>query len=124
MSHWCAEVVAIEVCASRAHFAMLVFLLEEGYRVTEDASRKVVLAEEEFFGRGVDLYDRNQNNHSEDRSCGHHQRPRPHRDPCRRFHLQGQGAWQHVSRGAFCDRARVTLRSVVDPQDEKEVGGF
>jgi hypothetical protein len=125
MSRWYAEVVAIEVCANRARFAMLVFLLAAEYHVKEDASRKVVLEEEEeFFGRGVDLYGRNQNNHSEDRSCGHHQRPRPHRDPCQRFHLRGPGAWQHVSRGAFCGRARVTLRSVVDPQDEKEAGGF
>jgi hypothetical protein len=124
MSHWYAEVVAIEVCASRARFAMLVFLLEEGYRVKEDASRKVALAEEEFFGRGVDLYGRNQNSRSEDRSCGHHQRPRPHPDPCQRSHLRGQGAWQHVSRGAFCGRARATLRSVVDPQDGKEGDGF
>jgi hypothetical protein len=112
------------VCACRGHFAMLAFLLAEECRVKEDASRKLVLAEGEFFGRGVDLYGHSQNNHSEDRSCGHHQHPKPRPDPCQQFHQRGQGAWQHVFHGAFCGPARVTLRSVVDPRDGKGVGEF
>ena len=120
MSRWYA-VVVMEVCVSRGRFAMLVVLLVEGYRVKEDASRKLVL-EEESFGREVDLYVRNQNNRLEDHSYGHRQRPRPHPDPYRRFHQQGQEAWQRVFRDAFCDRARVTLRSAVGPQGEKEAG--
>jgi hypothetical protein len=122
MSRWYGEVVAIVVCARRGRFAMLAFLLAEGCRVKEVASRKLVLAEGGSFGRGVDLYGRSQNNHLEDRSCGHRQHPRPRLDPCQQFHQQGQGAWQHVFRGAFCGRARVTLRSVVDPQDGRGAG--
>jgi hypothetical protein len=124
MSRWYAEVVVTGVCASRGRSAMLVFLLAEGYRVKEDASRKLVREEEEYVGREVDLYARNQNNCSEDRSCGHHQRPRPHLDPYQRFHQREQAAWQRVSRDAFCGRARVTLRSAVGPRDEREAGGF
>jgi hypothetical protein len=124
MSRWCGEVVAIEVYACRDRFAMLAFLLAEGYRVKEDASRKLVLAEEESFGRGVDLCDRSQNNHLEDRSCDHHQHPRLRPVPCQQFHRRGQGAWQHVFRGAFCGQARVTLRNGVDPQGGKEAGEF
>jgi hypothetical protein len=124
MSRWYGEVVVIVVCACRDRFAMLAFLLAEGYRVKEDASRTLVLAEGESFGRGVDLYGHSQSNHLEDRNCGHHQHPMPRPDPCQQFHQRGQGAWQHVFRGAFCGRARVTLRSVEDPQDGKEAGEF
>lgn len=123
MSRWCAEAVVREVCASRDCFATLVFLLAEGYRVKEDASRKPSL-EEESSGREVDLYARNQNSRSEDRSCGHHQRPKPHLDPYQQFHQREQGAWQRASRDAFCGRARVILRSAVGPQDGKEAGEF
>lgn len=120
MSRWYAEGV---VCVNLGHFAMLVFVLAEACRVKEGANRRLVLGEE-FSGREVGLYARNQNNRSEDRSCGHHQRPRPHPDPYQRFHLRGQGAWQRVSRGAFCGRAHVTLRSVVGPQGEKGADEF
>lgn len=120
MNRWYAAAV---VCASRGRFAMPVFLLAEGYRVKEDANRRL-LKGEGSFGREVDLYARNQNNRSEDRSCGHHQHPKPHLDPCQQFHQRVQEAWRRVSRDAFCDRARVTLRSVVGPRDEKEVGEF
>jgi len=120
MSRLYAEVV---VCASRNHFAMLVFLLAEGCRVREDASRRLVLGEESF-DREVDLYARNQSSRLEDRSCGHHQRPKPHLGPYRLSRQRGQVAWQRVFRDAFCDLVRVTLRSAVGPRGEKEGGGF
>lgn len=120
MIHWYAGVV---VCASRGRFAMPVFLLAEECRVKEDANRRLVLGEESF-GREVALYARSQNNRSEDRNCGHHQRPKPHLDPCQQFRQRGRVAWQRVFRDAFCDRARVTLRSAVGPRDEKEAGEF
>lgn len=123
MSRWYAEAAVRGLCASRDCFAMLVFLLAEGYRVREDASRKLSL-EEESSGREVDLCARNRNNRSEDRSCGHHQRPKPHLDPYQQFHQREQGAWQRASRDAFCGRARVTLRSAVGPRDGKEAGEF
>lgn len=124
MSRWYEEGVVTEVCVCRGRFAMLASLPAEGYHVKEDANRKLVLAEEESFGREVDLYDHSQNNRLEDRNCDHHQHPRPRRDPGQQSHRREQGAWQHVFHGAFYGRAHATLRSVVGPQDEKEAGVF
>lgn len=109
------------VCVSRIRFAMLVFLLVEGYRVKEGASRKL-LAEEGLFDPEADLCGRSQNNRLEDRNYDHRLRPKPHQGPCRQFLRLEQEAWQHASRGAFCGRARGTLRNVVGPLVGKEVG--
>ena len=113
--------VVLTACASRIHFAMLVFLLVEEYRVKEGASRKPL--GEGPVGREAGLCDRSQNNHLEDHSYDHHQRPKPRQGPCQQFHQLEQEAWQHASRGAFCGRARVTLRNVVGLLVVKVVGG-
>lgn len=78
------EVVAT-FCVNRIRFAMLVFLLVEGCRVKEAASRKL-LPEEGLFAREVDLCDRSQNSRSEGHSYDHQLRPKPHQGPCRQFH--------------------------------------